>query len=455
LTNRRRACGNGRRNAKATQNRGDKLQGKDRKAALNGVRVLDLTRVLAGPWCTQNLADLGADVIKIERPDSGDESRAWGPPFLRDDEGRDTTESAYYLCANRNKRSVAIDIGSPEGAALIRRFAAESDVLVENFKVGGLKKYGLDYESLKALNPALIYCSVTGFGQTGPFASLPGYDFMVQGFGGLMSITGESDEALGGGPQKVGVAVADLMTGMYATSAILAALLERSHSGLGQHLDIALLDCQLAMLANQSMNYLTSGIAPRRFGNAHPNVVPYQTFAASDGHLIVAVGNDSQFRSLCGALGVAELARDSRFATNTARSMNRTELLPQLGAIVRTSRRDDWIEKLRIAGVPCGPINDIAQAFGSEQAQHRQAVRRIPHPQAGSTPTVANPMRLSETPVQYRSAPPLLGEHTIDVLRDRLGLDQTQIDALVKSGVVSAARAAVSGPVATALQTDA
>ncbi len=414
------------------------MQEKSRKRVLDGVRVLDLTRVLAGPWCTQNLADLGAEVIKIERPDTGDESRGWGPPFLRDDAGRDTTESAYYLCANRNKRSVAIDIGSPEGAALIKRFAAECDVLVENFKVGGLKKYGLDYASLQALNPRLVYCSVTGFGQTGPLAHLPGYDFMIQGMGGLMSITGEADGLPGGGPQKVGVAVADLMTGMYATSAILAALLERQRSGLGQHLDIALFDCQLAMLANQSMNYLTSGNAPRRFGNAHQNVVPYQVFAASDGHLIVAVGNDSQFASLCGALGVPQLATDTRFATNTGRSIHRAALLPLLAEIIRTGSRDHWIDKLRVAGVPSGPINDIAQAFGSEQAQHRQAVRRIPHPRGGSMPVVANPMRLSATPVEYQAPPPLLGEHTAEVLKDLLGLAPDEIARLVADGVVAA-----------------
>ncbi|MFM0210656.1 CaiB/BaiF CoA-transferase family protein [Paraburkholderia sediminicola] len=406
---------------------------------LDGVRILDLTRVLAGPWCTQNLADLGADVIKIERPNSGDESRAWGPPFLRDERGEDTTESAYYLCANRNKRSVAIDIGSTAGAELIRQFAAQSDVLVENFKVGGLKQYGLDYESLRELNPRLIYCSVTGFGQTGPFSSLPGYDFMIQGLGGLMSITGEADGLPGGGPQKVGVAVADLMTGMYATSAILAALIERGRSGLGQHLDIALLDCELAMLANQSMNYLTSGVSPRRFGNAHPNVVPYQTFAASDGHLIVAVGNDSQFRSLCSALGVRELADDPRFATNTGRSINRADMLPRLAEVIQTSSRDSWIEKLRGAGVPSGPINDIEQAFNCEQAVHRQAVRYIPHPDAGSVPVVANPMRLSATPVEYKSAPPLLGEHTFEVLRGVLGMDPADIGALMDDGVVAAA----------------
>jgi crotonobetainyl-CoA:carnitine CoA-transferase CaiB-like acyl-CoA transferase len=414
------------------------LLGKERKSVLDGVRVLDLTRVLAGPWCTQNLADLGADVVKIERPDSGDESRAWGPPFLRDELGENTTESAYYLCANRNKRSVAIDIGSAAGAELIRQFAVQSDVLVENFKVGGLKKYGLDYETLRALNPRLIYCSVTGFGQTGPFASLPGYDFMIQGLGGLMSITGEADGLPGGGPQKVGVAVADLMTGMYATSAILAALIERGRSGLGQHLDIALLDCELAMLANQSMNYLTSGVAPRRFGNAHPNVVPYQTFAASDGHLIVAVGNDSQFRAFCAALGVPELSDDPRFATNTGRSVNRTEMLPRLAEIIQTGSRDSWIEKLRQAGVPSGPINDIAQAFSCEQAVHRQAVRYITHPHAGSMPVVANPMRLSATPVEYRSAPPLLGEHTFEVLHSILGIDPAEIDALMDRGVIAA-----------------
>lgn len=416
------------------------MQEKDRKSALDGIRVLDLTRVLAGPWCTQNLADLGAEVIKIERPDSGDESRGWGPPFLRDEAGRDTTESAYYLCANRNKRSVAIDIGSPEGAGLIRQLVSECDVLVENFKVGGLKKYGLDYDSLKVLNPSLIYCSVTGFGQTGPFASLPGYDFMIQGFGGLMSITGEPDNVPGGGPQKVGVAVADLMTGMYATSAVLAALFERTRSGLGQHLDIALLDCQLAMLANQSMNYLTSGVAPRRFGNAHSNVVPYQTFAASDGHLIIAVGNDSQFRALCQVIGASEIAEDVRFATNTARSVNRADFLPRVADIIRTNTRDGWIEKLRSVGVPCGPINDIAQAFNSEQAVHRQAVQMISHPTGGTVPVVANPMRLSETPVEYKSAPPLLGEHTLDILHDMLGLDAAEIDSLVKHGVIGAKR---------------
>ena len=299
-----------------------------RPAPLSGIRVLDLTRVLAGPWCTQNLADLGADVIKIERPGTGDDTRRWGPPYLKDAEGKDTSEAAYYLSANRNKRSVALDIATPRGAELVRRLAERSDVLVENFKVGGLKKYGLDYESLSKVNPRLIYCSITGFGQTGPYASRPGYDFMIQGMGGLMSITGERDDLPGGGPQKAGVAVADLMTGMYATVGILAALHERHASGLGQHIDMALLDCQVAMLANQNLNYMTSGQAPRRAGNAHQNLVPYQVFAASDGHLIVAVGNDNQFRAYCTVIGMPELADDPRFATNPGRVVHRDELVP-------------------------------------------------------------------------------------------------------------------------------
>ncbi|SAL50676.1 L-carnitine dehydratase/bile acid-inducible protein F [Caballeronia sordidicola] len=409
-----------------------------RKRPLDGIRVLDLSRVLAGPWCTQNLADLGAEVFKIERPGTGDDTRTWGPPFLRDAGGRDTSESAYFLCANRNKQSVAIDMSSPEGAALIREFAKSCDVVVENFKVGGLKKYGLDYESLSALNPRLVHCSVTGFGQSGPLSQRAGYDFLIQGMGGLMSITGEPDSVAGGGPEKVGVAVTDLMAGMYATTGILAALMEREKSGLGQHLDIALLDCQLAMLANQSMNYLTTGVAPRRMGNAHPNIVPYQTFAASDGHVIVACGNDGQFRALCTAMNVPELAIDSRFATNSGRSVNRAELLPQLAAVFATRTRDAWVEALEACGVPCGPINDIEQAFGSEQAVHRGAAREIAHPVAGVAPTVASPLRLSATPVQYDHAPPMLGEHTNAVLREVLGLDDAKISELVQAGVIGA-----------------
>jgi crotonobetainyl-CoA:carnitine CoA-transferase CaiB-like acyl-CoA transferase len=400
-----------------------------RPPALDGIRVLDLSRILAGPWCTQNLADLGADVIKIERPHVGDDTRAWGPPYLKDGDGRDTSESAYYLSANRNKRSVEADMATPEGAALIRELAAASDILVENFKVGGLAKYGLDYDSLKAINPRLIYCSVTGFGQDGPFAQRPGYDFMIQGMGGLMSITGERDDLPGGGPQKAGVAVTDIVTGMYATVAILAALQERHRSGLGQHLDIALLDSHVALLANQNSNYFNSGVAPTRAGNAHQNVVPYQVFAASDGHLIVATGNESQYRAYCRAIGAPELGDDPRFATNRLRVTNRETLIGILTAIMLKGRRDDWIAKLEAVGVPCGPINNIAQAFAHPQAQARQLRRDLPHPAGGTAPVTASPLRFSASPVVYRRAPPMLGEHTEEVLRDVLGKSADAIAA--------------------------
>ncbi|QEK95002.1 CoA transferase [Achromobacter insolitus] len=400
-----------------------------RPAALTGIRVLDLSRILAGPWCTQNLADLGADVIKIERPGVGDDTRAWGPPFLKDGDGQDTEESAYYLSANRNKRSVEADMATPEGATLIRELAAASDILVENFKVGGLAKYGLDYASLKQINPRLIYCSITGFGQDGPYAQRPGYDFMIQGMGGLMSITGERDDLPGGGPQKAGVAVTDIVTGMYATVAVLAALQERHNSGLGQHLDIALLDSHVAMLANQNSNYFNSGVAPQRAGNAHQNVVPYQVFAASDGHLIVATGNESQYRAYCRAIGVPELGDDPRFATNRMRLANRELLVGLLTEIMRQGKRDDWIAKLEAVGVPCGPINDIAQAQAHPQAQARQLRRDLPHPAGGVAAVTASPLRLSASPVEYRRAPPLLGEHTEEVLREVLGKTQEEIAA--------------------------
>ncbi len=399
-----------------------------RSAPLDGIRVLDLTRVLAGPWCTQNLADLGADVIKIERPGAGDDTRGWGPPYLKDEAGQPTSEAAYYLSANRNKRSVAVDIATPQGAALVRKMAERSDILVENFKVGGLKKYGLDHESLRAAHPGLIYCSITGFGQTGPYASRPGYDFMIQGMGGLMSITGERDDMPGGGPQKAGVAVADLMTGMYATTGILAALHERHRSGLGQHIDMALLDCQVAMLANQNLNYLTSGAAPRRAGNAHQNLVPYQVFAARDGHLIVAVGNDSQFRAYCQVIGMPELAQDARFVSNPGRVVNREVLVPILVERMRDGLRDDWLQSLERAGVPAGPINTIEQVYEDPQVLARGLRRELPHPLAGSVPVAGSPLRLSDTPVQYRRAPPLLGEHTLEVLRE-MGLSDAEIDA--------------------------
>jgi len=392
-----------------------------RSAPLAGVKVLDLSRILAGPWCTQNLADLGADVIKVERPGVGDDTRGWGPPYLKDEQGVDTSEAAYYLSTNRNKRSIAIDIATPEGAELVRKMAAKCDVLVENFKVGGLKKYGLDYDSIKEINPALVYCSITGFGQTGPLAALPGYDFMIQGMGGLMSITGERDDLPGGGPQKAGVAVTDIITGMYGTVAVLGALHERHRSGLGQHIDLALLDCHISMLANQNLNYMTSGVVPVRAGNAHQNVVPYQVFASSDGHLIVATGNDSQYRAYCGVIGRPDLADHKDYITNSLRLTNRVALIAELEPIMATRKRDEWIAGLQKVGVPCGPINNIAQVFDNEQVKDREIWKTLPHPLAGSTPTTASPMRFSETPVEYRMAPPLLGEHTDEILKE-LGL---------------------------------
>lgn len=403
-----------------------------RPAPLAGIRVLDLTRVLAGPWCTQNLADLGAEVIKIERPGTGDDTRGWGPPYMKDAQGHETTEAAYYVSANRNKKSVALDIASSRGADVVRELARQCDVFVENFKVGGLRKYGLDYESIKAVNPAIIYCSITGFGQTGPYASRPGYDFMIQAMGGLMSITGERDDLPGGGPQKAGVAVADLMTGMYSTVAILAALYERRNSGLGQHIDMALLDCQVAMLANQNMNYMASGESPRRAGNAHQNLVPYQVFAAADGHLIVAVGNDSQFRAYCSVIGRPELAEDARFQKNSGRVVNREALIPLLAEAMLSGKRDDWLARLEAAGVPAGPINTIEQVYQDPQVLARGLRLEVPHTSAGTLPTVASPLRLSDSPVQYRRAAPLLGEHTAEVLQQYLNLSEEEIKEFMK-----------------------
>lgn len=400
-----------------------------RPAPLTGVRVLDLTRVLAGPWCTQNLADLGAEVIKIERPGSGDDTRGWGPPYIKDQQGHDTSEAAYYACANRNKQSVAIDIASKEGADIVRELALGCDILVENFKVGGLLKYGLDYASMKAVNPALIYCSITGFGQDGPYAKRPGYDFMIQGMGGLMSITGEQDDLPGGGPQKAGVAVADLMTGMYATVGILAALHERTRSGLGQHIDMALLDCQVAMLANQNLNYMASGVAPKRAGNAHQNLVPYQVFAAADGHLIVAVGNDSQFRAYCQVIGRPGLADDVRFGKNSSRVVHREALVPMLVEAMKTQTRDFWLESLERAGVPAGPINNLEQVYQNPQVKARGMQQYLPHPLAGNAPVAASPLRLSDSPVVSLHAAPLLGQHTEQVLREKLGWSEQQVQA--------------------------
>ncbi|GAB2871477.1 CaiB/BaiF CoA-transferase family protein [Pseudoduganella ginsengisoli] len=406
------------------------------KTALGHIRVLDLSRVLAGPWCSQNLADLGADVIKIERPGAGDDTRAWGPPYAKNSQGEDTTEAAYYLSANRGKRSVTVDIASPEGQQLIRELAAHSDVVLENYKVGQLKKYGLDYASLQAVKPDLVYCSVTGFGQDGPYAHRAGYDFLIQGMGGLMSVTGERDDLPGGGPQKAGVALTDLMTGMYATIAIQAALIHRDRTGEGQYIDMALLDVQVAMLANQGSNYLNSGKAPKRWGNAHPNIVPYQTFACSDGYIIVATGNDGQYQKFVEAGGRADLALHERYATNRLRVENRAELVPILADMVKLQSRDWWIGKLEAVGVPCGPINDLNDVYRNPQVQARGMVVEAPHPTAGHVKLVRSPMRLSATPADGGKAPPLLGQHTEEVLREVLGRSDEQIGELKGKGAI-------------------
>lgn len=404
--------------------------------ALAGLRVLDLSRVLAGPWASQLLADLGADVVKIERPGTGDDTRSWGPPWLADAEGESTGESAYYLCTNRNKRSVTIDMAQPEGQALIREMASRADIVIENFKVGGLAQYGLDYASLHALNPALIYCSITGFGQSGPYAERAGYDFLIQGMGGLMSLTGRPDEAPGGGPMKVGVAVIDVMTGLYATVAILAALAHREKAGQGQHIDLALLDVQVATLANQASNYLVGGRVPQRMGNAHPNIVPYQDFPTADGYMIVTAGNDSQFANLCKALGRADLAADPRFASNALRVQHRETLIALLSQLTLTRGTREWVAVLEEVGVPCGPINRIDEVFADPQVQARGMHLEMSHALAGQVSLVANPIRLSETPVEYRRAPPVLGEHTGEVLSEWLGLDAEHVEALCSRKVV-------------------
>jgi crotonobetainyl-CoA:carnitine CoA-transferase CaiB-like acyl-CoA transferase len=402
---------------------------------LSGVRVLDLSRVLAGPWCTQTLADLGADVIKVERPVHGDDTRGWGPPFLKDRAGHDTAEAAYYLGTNRNKRSITIDIAQAGGQALIRDLVTRCDVFIENFKVGDMARYGLDAATLCALNPRLVYCSITGFGQTGPYRERAGYDYAVQGIGGLMSVTGERDDLPGGGPQKVGVAVADLFTGMYATVAILAALRHRDHSGCGQVIDMALLDAQVAMLANLGANYLATGVAPKRAGNAHQNIVPYQVFEVADGHIILAVGNDAQFVKFCEIAGQPELARDARFARNADRVRHRETLIPLLDELMTQRGKADWLATLEAAKVPCGPINNLAEVFADRQVRERGMTVEVPHPLAGSVSLVASPMRLSATPVQYRRAPPLLGEHTDEVLGE-FGWTEAQRAALREQGVI-------------------
>jgi len=409
--------------------------------SLDGIRILDLSRVLAGPWCTQTLADLGADVIKIERPGSGDDTRSWGPPFLRDAQGQDTHEAAYYLGTNRNKRSVTCDFARPAGQALVRELAKHCHVFVENFKVGDMARYGLDYACLRELNPKLVYCSVTGFGQSGPYRERAGYDYAVQGMGGLMSITGERDD-LGGGPQKVGVAVADLFTGMYSSVAILAALRHADRTGQGQHIDMALLDTQVAMLANLGANYLVSGNVPGRAGNAHQNIVPYQVFEVSpppDGHkdhLILAVGNDGQFAKFCEVAGRPELARDERFARNQDRVRNRAVLVPLLEAVMKTRTKAQWLPALEAAKVPCGAINNLSEVFADPQVNARGMVDEWAHPLQPGLRLVASPMKLSETPVRRELPPPLLGQHTDEVLAAVLGWDAARIEGLRKEGVI-------------------
>ncbi|KQT12963.1 CaiB/BaiF CoA transferase family protein [Ramlibacter sp. Leaf400] len=409
--------------------------------SLDGIRILDLSRVLAGPWCTQTLADLGADVIKIERPGSGDDTRSWGPPFLQDAQGQDTREAAYYLGTNRNKRSVTCDIAQPAGQALVKELAKHCHVFVENFKVGDMARYGLDYASLRSVNPKLVYCSVTGFGQTGPYRERAGYDYAVQGMGGLMSITGERDD-LGGGPQKVGVAVADLFTGMYAGVAILAALRHAERTGEGQHVDMALLDTQVAMLANLGANYLVSGKVPGRAGNAHQNIVPYQVFEvapAEDGHkdyLILAVGNDGQFAKFCEVAGRPELARDERFARNQDRVRNRAVLVPMLEALMQARTKAQWLPALEAAKVPCGAINNLAEVFADPHVRERGMVDEWEHPLAPGLRLVASPMKLSGTPVRHELPPPLLGQHTEEVLGGVLGWDAARIAALRQEGVI-------------------
>lgn len=398
-------------------------------APLSHIKVLDLSRVLAGPWCAQILGDLGADVVKVENPVSGDDTRRWGPPFLKDEAGADA-DAAYYLCANRNKRSVAVNMADPEGQALLRQLAADSDVVIENYKTGGLRKYGLDYDSLKAINPELVYCSVTGFGQTGPWANQPGYDFLIQAMGGLMSVTGED------APMKVGIPAVDLFTGVYAAGAVMAALIARANGQGGQHIDMALFDVQAAMLANQAANYFVSGKSPGRAGNAHPNIVPYQDFPTASGRLAVAVGNDGQFRAFSSALGRPDWADDSRFARNSDRVANREVLVAEITLTLQAQDAEHWMKTLHEAGVPCGPILQLDQVFSHEQAVARGLAFSLPMTGVGDAPMIANPMRLSQTAPSYDRAPPRFAEHTQEVLQERLGLNENEFEALKARSIV-------------------
>jgi len=402
--------------------------------ALNGIRVLDLSRVLAGPWCGQILADLGAEVIKVERPKVGDDTRSWGPPWMKDNSGQDTREAAYYQSTNRNKLSVAIDIASPEGQELIKALIQDSDVVIENYKAGSLKKYGLDYATLSAINPGLVYCSITGFGQNGPRAEEPGYDFIIQGMGGLMSITGEKDDLPGGGPQKVGVAFSDLATGLYSTIAIQAALLNRHETGLGQYIDMALLDVQIATMANQGMNYLSSGKVPERYGNAHANIVPYQVFKASDREFIIACGNDAQFIQLCKSIGLPDLANDPRFIRNADRILHRDEIIDILSTHFLGKTTDEWVAAIYAAKVPVGVINNLQQAFQEPQVIARNMLVDMQHPQREALTVIGSPIKLSRTPVEYKTAPPLLGEYT-DMILSRI-ISQERLNELKLKGII-------------------
>lgn len=404
-------------------------------APLAGVRVLDLSRILAGPWATQILADLGAEVIKVERPVTGDDTRAWGPPFLQGPGGVDTTDSAYFASTNRGKKSITLDVSSADGQAIVRALSKTCDVFVENYKVGDMARYGLDQATLAEENPRLVYCSVTGFGQDGPYSLRAGYDFMIQAIGGLMSITGERDDLPGGGPQKCGVPIADLMTGMYAAVAILAALRERESSGLGQHIDMALLDSQVSWLMNHNLNYLVSGTVPKRWGNAHPNLTPYQALPTEDGSLILAIGNDSQFRKFCAVAGLG-IATEPRFIDNKSRLAHRDALVAIIAQVMKTRSTAEWMESLEAQGVPCGPVNTIDQVFADPQIIHRGLRRNLPHTAAGTVPQVANPIRYSRTPIEYRHGPPVLGEHTESILANDLGLDAGRIAELQRKGVI-------------------
>jgi crotonobetainyl-CoA:carnitine CoA-transferase CaiB-like acyl-CoA transferase len=403
---------------------------------LSHIRVLDLSRVLAGPWAGQTLADLGAEVIKVERPGLGDDTRGWGPPFLADQDGQPTSDAAYFLAANRGKKSVTIDFTRPEGQELIRRLAVDCDIVLENFKVGGLAKYGLDYPSIREVNPGVIYCSITGFGQTGPYRNRAGYDFLIQGMGGLMSVTGEPDEFPGGGPVKVGVAIVDIFTGMYAVTSVLAALAHREQTGEGEYIDLALLDVQVATLANQATNYLVSGSSPVRLGNAHPNIVPYQALATGDGHIILAVGNDAQFSRFCTVAGCPELADDGRFRTNADRVRNREELIPFIMEALKLRSSAEWIAAFEEAGVPCGPINTIAEVFANPQVQSRGMRVDVPHTVAGKIPLVGSPMKFSRSPLNDRLPPPQLGEHNDEVLAGKLGLASDELERLRAAGII-------------------